>query len=212
MNQHICLPKSTLREFTYNHRLYYLDLKENLIKCSTARSFNTEENYYPVESETYLSEVETQIGILRKQVKEFELGRSNVIISPSLKDKLIYIFDIQLMRLPDLRRLIQSKSVFASILGLPEDFYSPLHHKTEVLKESINNAYSSVTSSIFKNYSANIIEIIKDKRERSFLLPSSHFIGYGSHLILVLTPYWGITLIPESENRQLLHEGKDWLQ
>lgn len=76
MMQHIYLPKSTLKEFMVNNRLYYLDLKSNIIKRSTAKSFNTIDNYYPNDSEAFLSkEVETRIGILQIQVKEYEQGR-----------------------------------------------------------------------------------------------------------------------------------------
>jgi hypothetical protein len=203
------LPKSTLREFTFNNWIYYLDLKDNVNKTSSAKGYNTAVDYYPDETENLLSkEVETQIGKLRKQLKDYELGLVGITISPELTKLLIQIFIVQTMRVPDLSRYVHSNSVFASILGLPEGFYSVLHHDIGTICYSINNAYSDITASILKGYSVNIIEIPKDHRERSFVLPSSHFIGFGKCLMLVLNPYWGIILVPESVNKHLLHEGK----
>ncbi len=209
MRQHIMLPKSTLKEFVVDQKLHYLDLSSNRIEQASARDYNTETDYYPDENEKFLSsKVETHLGRIRKRIKDYEQNKTIIVIDSDLVQWLIFVFVIQTIRMPSLSKQAHASSVFGSLLGLPESYYSILHHKASVRDSFLKDAYQSVASGKLKNYSANLIEIPQEYRKRSFLLNSSHFIGFGLYLMLVLTPYWGLILLPEHENIRLMDEGK----
>lgn len=204
MKQHIMLPKSTLKLFVTENKLHYLDVERNVIRIGTAKSHNTKENYYPYSTEKFLAdEIETAIGHLRKALVDFEAAKCQIALPASLTQLIIKIFVVQSLRIPEFANDAYANSVFAKPLGLPVQYYSTLHHNAENRNRILHEVQTDITNSLFKDYSVNILEVPKTNRNRSLLLPSSHFIALGRWLILVLSPFWGIILLPTTENNSI---------
>lgn len=187
-----------------NNNLHYLDIENNEIRVGTAKSYNTEENYYPGSTEKFLAdEIETSIGQLRRGLADFEEGKAQIALSESLTQLITKIFVVQSLRVPDFAKDAHANSVFSGPLGLPEKYYSTLHHNDEVRDRILSEVQTDMRDCLLKGYSVNILEIPQKNRNRSLLIPSSHFTVLGSWLILVLSPYWGIVMLPLAENDSL---------
>lgn len=205
MNQHIMLPKSTLKPFVTKNKLHYLDVESNEIRIGTAKSYNTEENYYPDSTEKFLAvEVETLLGKLRKALIDFESSKCRFALSVPLTQLIVKIVLIQSLRVPEFADDAHSNSIFAELLGLPVKYYSVLHHDAKTRDCILNQLYDDITNSLLKDYSMNILEVPEINRNRSLLLPSSHYLVLGRWIILILSPYWGIVLLPTSENNYMM--------
>ena len=140
------------------------------------------------------------LGKLRKSVNDFGPEKKQLYIPNTLTQCVIEIFIIQLMRIPDFYTNIYSRSIFAKPLGLSKEFYSVFHHNEHERDMILSSIYKDIAEGIFKDYSANILEIPDMNRRRSLLLTTSHFTTLRTWLILVLNPYCGVVLLPTSEN------------
>jgi len=204
MKQHIMLPRSTLKLFVTDSRLHYLDVESNEIRIGTAKSYNTEENYYPNTTEKFLAdEIETIIGQLRRVLVDFESAKCQIALSAPLAQLIAKIFVVQSLRVPDFAEDAFANSIFAEPLGLSVQYYSALHHNVQNRDYLLSQVYDDITNGLLKEYSANILEVPKANRNRSLLLPSSHFIILSNWFILVLNPFWGIVLLPTFENNSM---------
>lgn len=193
-DRHITLPKSSLKPFAKNGNVHYLELSTLELKSCSISNYHTAEDYYPDNVEDMLSsEIETVLGRLRKGLVDFSAEKPIYTFPEKLRESIIRIYAIQWLRLPETARRIKTNSVF-SFLNLPEAFYSPLHRANIDL---IDKTYE-ILNKLLSQYEPNLLTI-DDTCGESFILPSSHFLGKGKSIILVMTTNRAFILMPKDE-------------
>ena len=191
---HVILPKTTLNQFSKSGKIAYLNLKDKKIHYSTAKSFNTKENYYPDETEKFLSsEIETSIGRIRVELDNFAAdGKETFVLTPEFQKSAFECVLIQLMRRPSFMKEIREKSIFKE-LNVPDEFFSGLHRG----KKYIDIAFKAVEKSLSK-YAVTICTIDQNQ-DFSFILPSAHGFSAGNKMFFVVSPYRSVVLLPKED-------------
>ncbi len=205
-NRHITLPKSSLTPFARNGNVSYLELSTLKINSCSVSNYHTAEDYFPNDIETMLSnEIEIVLGRLRKELLSFSKENSVYTFPGMLREKIIRIYAVQWLRLPETARRIKTDSIF-SFLDLPEAFYSPLHRDNRDLADKTYECFNRLLS----QYEPNLL-IIDDACGESFILPSSHFLSTGKDIILVMATHRAFILMPKDERDKYI-EGEDTIR
>jgi hypothetical protein len=192
-SHHISLPRTTLMQFSKSGAFYYLDIFDNQIKKAYAETYNTEDNYYPTDTERFLStEIETIIGRLRKRLDDFITRKPELSINRKMIDDAIKCLAVQQLRVPTFIEIVKSKSVYGGILNFPDEFFSPLHRgdydrSVHLFQETLSG------------YEMNVCTIAENSGF-SFILPVSHCLCVGKLVLIVLTPYRALALLPSEDN------------
>lgn len=195
---HIAIPRTTLMKFAdkSSGKIYYLDVKANVIRSAFAKTFNTSEDYFPKDKENYLSsEIETVIGRLDKALETLQNGAAEVQLPSSIREDVIRCLAIQQLRVPDFMNFVHSQSLFSDIL--PPEYFSPLHREGNRHIETAISASEKLLSS----YDVNAC-VIDPNDTFSFVLPTSHSLTNGKNMLLVLSPHRSIILLPKSDNQK----------
>lgn len=190
---HIALPKSSLLRFSNNGQFWYLDLQDDVIKRSAAKTYNTAETWYPYPAEQYLSTLETKMGRLAKSLADFRLTQSVFTYPENMKDTLITWIAVQSMRHPDFAKQIRQKSILDEIAYISPDenrWFSPLHLSEELIQKGIN---------IYKKYLNELIvntASIDENCVLTWCLTPEHYFCHNNSFFFPLSPYDAVALTP----------------
>ncbi|MEG2529641.1 MAG: hypothetical protein RSB02_06155 [Anaerovoracaceae bacterium] len=195
---HIAIPKTTLKNFAdkASGKINFLDVKTNTIHSAFAKTFNTAENYYPKDKEGYLSaEIETVMGRLDRALEALQNGAEEVLLPSSVREDVIRCLAVQQLRVPDFMHNVCSQSLFSECF--PPEFFSPLHRNGSKRIEIAIAAFEK----LLKSYDVNVC-VIDPNDTFSFILPTSHSLTNGKNMLLVLSPYRSLILLPKSDNQK----------
>ena len=194
-NDHIALSKKNLLQFANNSgAIFYLDFDNMQIHQSYAKKYNTKENYFSQERENYLHNFETEMGRLRKKLREFHEIKSKFDYNSDLKDTLINWIAIQTMRHPDFAKGIRERSIADEILYIPPDenrYFSPLHREQRLI-DKVMTIYHQKLSELNVN-----IAIIDKSCTLTWCLTPEHFVCCGTTFFFPLSPYEAVMLTSE---------------
>lgn len=194
---HVVLPKSSLLRFSVSGKIHYLSLIDNVIKTAFAKTFNTKENYYPTNTEQFLSkDIETTMGRLAKSLDDFVSSKGQFVFEDSIRDDLIRCMAVQTLRIPDTIKHIRSQSLFGQFFKLPDAFYSPLHRDGDKIVQMAIDAFER----ILINHEVNMCIIDRECCASSFILPTSHYLGIGTNILFILSPFHAFVLLTKEDN------------
>jgi len=224
-NDHIILPKSTLKRFVNpeTKKIKYLDLcnPENItIKEKSPRSFHTQLNYYIPEYDDKVKVYETMIGRYYKLITDACNQNSDININPQqLKTDIIDIVNIQFQRtiiaddeylyklLEHFKEQYRQESLFFLRQGIYPKEFQERKQKFEQASQNINtfryyaqHIIGQKNSKIFeayKNFVPHIL-IIPNQISSTFILSPQHFVPIDSTVRIIISPRIALSLYPTS--------------
>lgn len=223
---HIILPKSTLKRFTnpVTKKIKYLDLSnpENIsIEEIFPKSFHTKPNYYISEYDNIIKEYETMLGNYFKSITDAHENNLDIQVdAQQLKEDVLDIVNIQFQRSiiadnenleklkEQLKEQYNKESLFYLSQGIyPEGFLKRKDEFNQSSKDSDTFRYY-VQKNIFKLREKNqkIIDtyknfvphilIIPDNINSTFILSPQHFVPNEQTVRIILSPRIALSLYP----------------
>jgi hypothetical protein len=193
MNSHVQIPKSILRNHSYQYKnrgdvVDYLNLKNNRIyKRKRIRELGAIEGYYSDEFKKYLSDnIETPFGEISKRIREFSNNKVQNLSFGEKESKIVLEFFNNIFLRSELTLKTTNQYSSSAIIN-------PFSHE-ELLRLSRQNFFKE-----------NWINIIINKIDKRFVIPRNCFYAKKSnthnkfHYILPFTPQVAIILLPKEE-------------
>ncbi len=232
-NDHIILPKSTLKRFVNpeTQKIKYLDLNnpENIeIKEKSPRSFHTQLNYYIPEYDDKIKIYETMIGKYYKMITDAYNQNTDINIYPQqLKTDIIDIVNIQFQRtviaddeylyklLEHFKEQYRQESLFFLRQGIYPKEFQERKQKFEQASKNINTfryyaqriigQNNSKIFEAYKNFVPHIL-IIPNQIGSTFILSPQHFVPIGETVRIIISPRIALALYPVSltKNNELI--------
>lgn len=232
-NDHIILPKSTLKRFVNpeTQKIKYLDLNnpENIeIKEKSPRSFHTQLNYYIPEYDDKIKIYETMNGKYYKMITDAYNQNTDINIYPQqLKTDIIDIVNIQFQRtviaddeylyklLEHFKEQYRQESLFFLRQGIYPKEFQERKQKFEQASKNINTfryyaqriigQNNSKIFEAYKNFVPHIL-IIPNQIGSTFILSPQHFVPIGETVRIIISPRIALALYPVSltKNNELI--------
>ncbi len=232
-NDHIILPKSTLKRFVNpeTQKIKYLDLNnpENIeIKEKSPRSFHTQLNYYIPEYDDKIKIYETMTGKYYKMITDAYNQNTDINIYPQqLKTDIIDIVNIQFQRtviaddeylyklLEHFKEQYRQESLFFLRQGIYPKEFQERKQKFEQASKNINTfryyaqriigQNNSKIFEAYKNFVPHIL-IIPNQIGSTFILSPQHFVPIGETVRIIISPRIALALYPVSltKNNELI--------
>ncbi|KNY29538.1 hypothetical protein [Pseudobacteroides cellulosolvens] len=234
-NDHIIIPKSTLRRFVDDktQRIYCLKLSDSdkiTITNHYPKSFHTEPNFYNPEFDDIVKRYETLIGKWYKTIMD---AINNTTIeflitnrSDELKQDIIELITIQFHRsvLADKKLLTQyieqgkkryesSSAHFFRSGRIPQDFLinkqSLFNNNIDQVRYCSQNILGQPNEAIKKTYKEFIPYIcyIPNEIDSTFLLTPQHFVPNDEFARFILSPRLALVLYKENFSRRFIYVG-----
>ena len=223
-NDHIILPKATLKRFANpeTHKIKYLDLSnpESLsIREKFPDSFHTRPNYYIPEYDDIVKKYETIIGKYCKLVTDIYQKKLDIKIDEQqLKTDIINITTIQFYRvviaddellnklLKQFERQHEQESLFYIRQGIryPKEFLDRQQEFNEAKKDINTFRYyaqriigqkNQIIYDTYKNFAPQIL-VIPDEVSSTFILSPQHFVGFDISERIIISPRIALALYP----------------
>lgn len=240
-NDHIILPKATLKRFadSKTNKIKYLDLSnpENLlIKEAFPKTFHTKTNFYNPEYDNIVKRYETMIGKYNKSISDIGMRNENFKLDEKqMKKDIIDIITIQFDRivladdnflnklLAQFRENYQTESLSYFRSGSVSKEFLDRKQKFEQASKDINafryyaqgiiGQSNEVIQKIYEKFFPCIL-IVPDESNSSFVLSPQHFVATDTFVRIVISPRIALALYPVKNERiikYLTKEEVDWL-
>lgn len=240
-NDHIILPKATLKRFadSKTNKIKYLDLSnpENLsIKEAFPRSFHTKTNFYNPVYDNIVKRYETMIGKYNKSISDICMRNENFKLDEKqMKKDIIDIITIQFDRivladdnflnklLAQFRENYKTESLSYFRSGSVSKEFLDRKQKFEQASKDINafryyaqgiiGQSNEVIQKIYEKFFPCIL-IVPDESNSSFVLSPQHFVATDTFVRIIISPRIALALYPVKNERiikYLTKEEVDWL-
>lgn len=188
VNSHIQMPYSILKNFeNERHKLFYYDVKNNIIRFGHARSLYQEYGYYSADTEDFLSKyVEGPFGKIAKFVECTNFS-APVQVPANMNDIIMRYIHALIARGPSMLSLIDQNSVFFQFLRQRQ------RHDLAV-REAFGLAQAS---GLFSEY---LITFMVNSTDLSFVLPTGGLYTFKNIINCPITPYRAVTLVKKGSS------------
>ena len=229
-NDHIILPKATLKRFADEmHRIYYLDLNDLSaisVKHTYPTSYHSKLNYYNPEYDDKVKQRETAIGKLHKEILTAIEGQSTLNITAEILRKQIVDFitiefhrsvianDTMLEKYKSKQQMendrIDSLLFQTGKMTMVRNTYSVNYRQQAKSKESFRsyaqNILGTSNQAILTCYNQFYPQIlhIPPEQDYRFLLPPIHFVGNDQFACFILSPTIALALYPKPIGNSLM--------
>ncbi|MBQ2747195.1 MAG: DUF4238 domain-containing protein [Firmicutes bacterium] len=201
INSHIRMPKCVLKQFADdNHVVYFWDLEKGWILDRSAKSINTEKDYYSEDAEHFLRDnIETPLGQILKFVRSIDPKNPEFTMDNEMKDVMRRFVHSLVARSRAMLTKINQTSIFAQFLPKRD-----LHDWAAVM--GIEEAHNS---RVFEDWEITFTE---NHTEVPFILPlcgTYSFSFNGDTMFNVpVTPHYAITFMPRAVAHKYVIDGK----
>lgn len=198
---HIQMPKLLLKYFhnQYNQFCYYDVEKKCIGNKGTAKSINTQDGYYDLETEAYLEkEIETPFSRILNYLDKIELeDKSTIAIDADIVDIVLKFMYALVVRAPLLHEMLSKDDSVLLPLSAEERRDYIIRTGMKISKET-------------KFLEGYILSFAFNKTDGSFVLSMDGIYNYtlNGHLVvnLPISPRIAISLIEESYADRIIHE------
>lgn len=183
VNSHIQMPYAILKKFEdERHKLFYYNIKNNIIKFGHARSLYQEYGYYSADTEDFLSKyVEGPFGKIAKFVECTNFSVP-VQVPANMNDIIMRYIHALIARGPSMLSLIDQNSVFFQFL-----------HQRQRHDLAVREAFGlAQTSGLFSEY---FITFMINSTDLPFVLSTGGLYAFENIINCPITPYRAVTLV-----------------
>lgn len=200
MDSHIQMPKCILKQFVNNKNfLYSLDVNTMEIKKKFPKSVNTEEDYYSISIENFLSKFyESKIGKVIAFSKNNDFNVDRFEAPEGFRDTVIDYANMLIARGKSFQKEINDSSVFFQFMDKQS------RHDFAILSVAEN-------SKTIQPFEDHLVTFAINKSSIPFVLPTGGMCSfkstYGSIILLPVTPNIAFALIKCNENFSFVENG-----
>lgn len=193
MNSHIQMPKFVLRRFeNEDHKLFFYDVRTEIIASGFANSINTEKGYYSPEAEDLLNTiVEGPFSRILKYLERIDYDADSITLSPDFLNTVKTYLNALLVRSPKTFQSATDISVSMQFFPIQQQ------HDMTVLAGLDEAREKDYFRDFFPTFMNNITDV-------PFVLPVCGFYWFvrdgAQHINIPIDPHTAITLV---ENKLL---------
>lgn len=197
VDSHVQLPKLLLKNFRTQDYLFYINAEANIIKRSSASSYNTCFGYYSIWFEQYLSKnYEKIISNIIKILTSFINGEFEYITLKDLNKNVNKLFFMALIRNPKFIKEVNNYSLTSKLFdgGYDTEFLAVISEKEE------NNFIKNYTPVPLINITNKNLVTLKS------LIANIHIDHEIECMVILLHPKFAIALIPNEYYKKMIKE------